>query len=80
MRLVDALLVFGAWAFALAGALLALLMTGVLLIADKPNEPTQYAKEVGTAVAFLVLGLAVAVGGTWFGVRWLRRARGASTR
>ena len=75
MRLADALLIAGAWAFALAGALLALLMGGVLAIADKPNEPAQYAKEVGVAVAFLVLGLAGAVGGAWFAVWKLRRAR-----
>lgn len=75
MRLADALLIVGAWAFALAGALLALLMGGVLAIADKPTDPARYAREVGVAVAVLVLGLLVAVGGAWFALRRLRRAR-----
>lgn len=75
MRLADALVVVGSWAFALAGALLALLMAGVLAIADKPVDPRRFAVEVGTTVAVLALGLAAAAGGAWFGVRTMRRAR-----
>lgn len=77
MRLADALVVVGWWALALAGALFALLNVGVLLIADKPNEPRQYALEVGVAWGLVLLGLAAAAGGAWMATRKLRRARGA---
>lgn len=76
MRLADALVVFGWWALALAGALFALLNVGVLLLADKPNEPRQYALEVGAAWGLVLLGLAAAGGGAWMATRKLRRARG----
>lgn len=76
MRLADALVVLGWWALSLAGALFALLNVGVLLIADKPNEPRQYALEVGAAWSLVLLGLAAAAGGAWLAMRKLRRARG----
>ncbi|HWH08403.1 MAG TPA: hypothetical protein VNX21_04325 [Candidatus Thermoplasmatota archaeon] len=78
MRLADALVVAGWWALSLAGALFALLYVGVLLIADKPNEPRQYALEVGVAVGLLLLGVVAAVGGAWLALRKLRRTRGAA--
>ena len=78
MRLADALVVVGWGALSLAGALFALLNVGVLLIADKPNEPRQYALEVGAAWGLVLLGLAAAVGGGWLALRKARRSRTAA--
>ena len=75
MRLQDALVVFGLWCLALAGALFALLNVGVLLIADKSNEPRQYALEVGMAWGLVLLGLVAAVGGAWGALRMVRKKR-----
>jgi predicted exporter len=60
---------------AVAGFLWALLHVGILLIADKPNEPRQYALEVGAAWGLLLLGVLAMAGGAWLArAGWRGRA------
>lgn len=75
MKLADAMIIFGGLCLAIAGFLTALLMAGVLLIADKPADPQRYLVEVGTAWAVLAGGLAVAALGGWLVRRGIRKAR-----
>lgn len=79
MRLADALTIFGGACLAIAGFLLSLLLAGVLLIADKPTEPRQYAFEVGSAVAFLLAGIVATGLGVWLVRRGIRRGRAGTS-
>lgn len=75
MRLADALVIVAWSCLALAGLLFALMLVGVLLIADKPAFGTRrYLVEVGSAWAMLLGGLAAAALGAWMARRrWRAR-------